>query len=315
MVPINPSIHRKCFIDRKIRENSYPTAASLARDYRSEYGKKVDPRTIANDIADMRKELNAPIHYDNEKRGYVYTNPAFQADIFSREAADIPLGALGIGGLSALGLDRDLLPLVPSSLFLSRWHRDLLQTAAERLGPAGRNRGRNLGKITVIQRGKTPFFPGAAIEHTVLKALEHNRDLSIRYAGSGDADQEYLFRPCHLLYLENEKNTGLGCFLLGEVRAGGDAPYALLNAAGIKKAGLLDEIFKPVKAVHVHQVDEDGIEFLLVNEEKDTLLIFFARHPPADDGMGAVDFSLLSRMDIFANEPPRSRAQTGGSTG
>jgi hypothetical protein len=301
MVPLNPSIHRKCFIDRKIRENSYPTAASLARDYRAEYGKKVDPRTIANDIADMRRELNAPIHYDSEKRGYIYTNPSFMADIFSREAADIPLGALGIGGISALGLDRDLLPLVPSSVFLSRWHRDLVQTAAEKLSPAGRNRGRNLGKITVIQREKTPFFPAPDIEHTVLDALEQNRDLSIRYAGSEGGDHEYRFRPCHLIYLKNAGTAGLGCFLLGEVTAGGDAPYALLNTAGIKKAGILEGIFKPVKAVHVHQIDGDSIEFLMVTEEKDTVLIFFARHIPADGDMRGTDFLLLSRMDIFAN--------------
>jgi hypothetical protein len=302
MLPLNPSIHRKCFIDRKIRENSYPTAASLARDYRAEYGKKVDPRTIANDIADMRRDLNAPIHYDNEKRGYVYTNSSFMADIFSREAADIPLGALGISGISALGLDRDLLPLVPSSIFLSDWHRNLLRTAAEKLNPAGRSRGRDLGKITVIQRGKTPLFPAPGIEHTVLEALEHNRELSILYTGSGNADLEYQLRPYHLVYLKNEGDPALGCFLLGEVAGGGSTPYAFLNTAGIKKAGLLDGMFSPVKAVHAHQVDDTGIEFLVVNEKKDTLLIFFAHDIPAGGDMGAVDFSLLSRMDIFTGE-------------
>jgi hypothetical protein len=33
---------------------------SLARDYRSAYGKKVDPETIANDIADMRRDVEGP---------------------------------------------------------------------------------------------------------------------------------------------------------------------------------------------------------------------------------------------------------------
>lgn len=99
MLPLTPSIHRKCFIDRKIRENSYPTAASLARDYQAEYGKKIDPRTIANDIAGMRRELSAPIHYDSEKRGYVYSDSSFSADIFPDETADISLGALGKSGL------------------------------------------------------------------------------------------------------------------------------------------------------------------------------------------------------------------------
>jgi hypothetical protein len=302
MLPLKPSTHRKCFIDRKIRENSYPTAASLARDYRAEYGKKIDPRTIANDIADMRRELNAPIHYDNEKRGYIYTNSSFMADIFSQGAADIPLGALGISGLSALGLDRDLLPLVPSSIFLSEWHRDLLRTAAEKVTPAGRNTGCNLGKITVIQRKKRPLFPAPDIENTVWKALELNRELSIFYAGPENADMEYLIRPYHLIYLKNEGDSALGCFLLGEVTGGGSKPYALLNTTGIKKAGLLDGIFSPVKAVHTHQVDDTGIEFLVVNEKKDTLLIFFAHDTPVNGDMDAVDFSLLSRMDIFTDD-------------
>ncbi|MDR1174381.1 MAG: hypothetical protein LBK83_02760 [Treponema sp.] len=302
MLPLKPSTHRKCFIDRKIRENSYPTAASLARDYRAEYGKKIDPRTIANDIADMRRELNAPIHYDNEKGGYVYTNSSFMADIFSREAPDIPLRALGISGLSALGLDRDLLPLVPSSVFLSDWHRNLLRTVAEKVTPAGRNRSRGLGKITVIQLGKWSSFPVPDIENTIREALELNRELSILYAGSGNADLEFLIRPYHLVYLKKDGDPELGCFLLGEVAGGGSIPYALLNAAGIKKAALLDKMFNPVKAVHVHQVDDTGIEFLVVNEKKDTLLIFFAYAAPAGSDMDAVDFSLLSRMDIFTDE-------------
>jgi hypothetical protein len=299
MLPLKPSTHRKCFIDRKIRGNSYPTVASLARDYRSEYGKKVDPRTIANDIADMRRELNAPIHYDSEKRGYVYTDSSFEADIFSNEMADIPLGALGKSGISALGLEREILPLIPSSVFLSGWHKNLLQTAAEKLAPPGRGKGRGLGKITVIQRGGTPSFPEPDVENAVLEALEHNRELSVVYTGSGGGGREYRFRPYHLIYLKDESAPALGCFVLGEVILGGDAPYALLNAAGIKKAGLLEGTFRAVKAVHVHPGDDDSIAFLLVNEKNDTLLVFTRN---AGNNGRDTEFSLLSRMDIYAEQ-------------
>jgi hypothetical protein len=296
MLPLTPSTHRKCFIDRKIRENSYPTAASLAQDYRAEYGKKVDPRTIANDIADMRKELGAPIRYDGEKRGYVYTDSSFTADIFPYGAADISLGNLGISGISALGLDRELLPLIPSSVFLSQWHRELLRTVAEKIMPASLNKGRSLGKITVIPREESPHFPAPGVENTVLEALEHNRELSLVYAGSDSADREYRFRPYHLLYLESEGVPNLGCFVLGETARNEDPPYALLNASGIKKAGLLDGIFKAVKAIHVHQAKDNDIEFLLVNETRDTLLVF--SRGTGGDACGA-EFSLLSRMDIY----------------
>jgi hypothetical protein len=303
MLPLKPSTHRKCFIDFKIRENSYPTAASLARDYRVKYGKKVDPRTIANDIADMRRELNAPIHYDSENRGYVYTDSSFKADLFSDETADIPLAALGISGISALGLDQELLPLIPSSAFLSEWHRDLLRTLAENAAPAGRIEGHSLGKVTVIHRKKTPPFPSPDTGDVVLKALEHNRELCITYAGSGGPAREYRFRPCHLIYLKNEASGELDCFVLGEVSHGGDTPYALFNAAGIKKAGLLEGTFKAVKAVHVHQADDKGIEFLLVNEKTDTLLLFVSDGGLADSSVPYTEFVLLSRMDIYAGEP------------
>jgi hypothetical protein len=302
MLPLKPSTHRKCFIDLKIRENSYPTAASLARDYRAKYGKKVDPRTIANDIADMRKELSAPIHYDSEKRGYVYTNSSFKANIFADGTADIPLGSLGISGLSALGLDQELLPLIPSSAFLSEWHRNLLQTLAEKAAPAGRDKGPGLGKVTVVHREKTPPFPAPGAENAVLEALGHNRELCIMYAGSGGPVREYRLRPCQLVYLKNEETGNLDCFVLGEVIQGGDAPYALLNAAGIQKAGLLEGTFRAAKAVHVHQADDRGIEFLLVNEKNDTLLLFAPANSPADKDTCYTDFILLSRMDIYTGE-------------
>jgi hypothetical protein len=300
MLPLKPSTHRKCFIDRKIRENSYPTAASLARDYRLEYGKKIDPRTIANDIADMRRELSAPIHYDSEKRGYVYTDLSFRADVFLNETADIPLGALGISGISALGLDRELLPLIPSSTFLSDWHRNLLQTLAEKTAPAGRNKGRSLGKVTVIQQKETFPFPEPGIGNAVLEALEHNRELAIVYADSDGRDREYRFRPFHLVYLKSRSGTAFDCFILGEVAPEGEAPYALFNALSIKKAGLLDGTFKAVKAVHVHQADDNCIALLLVKEKNDTLLVF-AHTDGTADGLCGTEFSLLSRMDIYAD--------------
>jgi hypothetical protein len=195
------------------------------------------------------------------------------------------------------------LPLIPSSVFLSGWHRDLLRTVAEKLAPAGEDKGRNLGKITVIQREKTLPFPEPDIGNTVLDALEYNRELSVVYAGPDGADREYRLRPCHLVYLKTEDAATLDCFVLGEVMDG-DIPYALLNAARVKKAGLLDGVFSPVKAVHVHQAADSDIEFLLVNKKSDTLLTF-APGTPADGGACRTEFLLLSRMDIYTPPDPQ----------
>jgi hypothetical protein len=87
----------------------------------------------------------------------------------------------------------------------------------------------------------------------------------------------------------NDKRDGIGirdkrrffggyCFVLGEV-VGGEVPYALLNAARVKKAGLQEGAFSPVKAIHVHQAGDNGIKFLLVREKHDTVLVFAPEAP------------------------------------
>ena len=81
------------FIDKKIREMTFPTTATLARDYVAEFGKSVDPRTIASDIAEMRESLKAPIKYNTENRGYCYTDPAYTLASLEKKMQYVPLVA------------------------------------------------------------------------------------------------------------------------------------------------------------------------------------------------------------------------------
>jgi hypothetical protein len=299
-VTFKPSTHRKCFIDRKIREKSYPTAASLARDYQAEYGTKVGVRTMAGDIAEMRYHFNAPIHYDGENRGYVYTDPSFQADIFQDLSKDIPLGAVGMGGIAALGLKEELLPLVPASVFLSDWHRDLLSALVERLNPDTGEKGGGLGKVSVIRPGDSGHFARSGLEGVLLDALENNRELLLDYEERGGPRREYRFRPIHLVHLENGGPGPLTRFILGAVLSPEGIPYALLNGERLQRAIPSGLSFTPVRSIHIQPVRGGGLEFLLSHGHHDTILVFVP-----EEGSGGEEYSLLSRLDIYPKRPPR----------
>jgi predicted DNA-binding transcriptional regulator YafY len=58
-------------IDKRIRDNTYPNAASLAKAF------CVSRSTIVRDIDFLRDRYCAPLEYDRQKNGYYYTDPTF----------------------------------------------------------------------------------------------------------------------------------------------------------------------------------------------------------------------------------------------
>ncbi|GHV52280.1 hypothetical protein AGMMS49579_09290 [Spirochaetia bacterium] len=257
----------------------------------------VDPRTIAADIAAMRRDLSAPIRYSAEKRGYIYTDPAFKADIVM-DGGDIPIVALGIAGLTALGMKDAILPLLPSSIVLSPWHRDILKTVVEKFRPSLKKGVKTeesvLGKISVVQ-GKPDFLSGT-IEATVKTALTENTELNISYGQEGGTAADFLFRPLQLVYLQNEQKDNAGpirCYVLGEMASGGGKPYSLLEAEHLQKADPTGNTFAPAKAVNISPVEENSIEVMLTRDTYDTILVFAA-------GENGTEYRLLSRIDIYA---------------
>lgn len=89
-----PLYNRILFIDKKIREETFPNASQLAEQY------EVSSRTIKRDIEWLRDFHNAPIDYDPVKRGYFYSDkgfslPAFritEGELFSVALAEKVLG-------------------------------------------------------------------------------------------------------------------------------------------------------------------------------------------------------------------------------
>lgn len=66
-----PPQARMYYIDAQLRENCYPNCTSIARHF------EVSPKSIHRDIEYMRIELDAPIKYDPQKKGYFYTQLGF----------------------------------------------------------------------------------------------------------------------------------------------------------------------------------------------------------------------------------------------
>jgi hypothetical protein len=291
-----PSTHRKCFIDRKIREKSYPTAASLARDYQAEFGVKVDPRTIANDIASMRQDFGAPIHFDNENGGYFYTDPAYNAEIFQNSAKDIPLGAIGLGGIAAMGLDPSLLPLIPSSLFLSEWHRTILQSLVDNICPEQLKKTGNPGKISLVSTDSGRIAPQIS---AILNALEQNLEVSISFALPGCKTAKQLFRPLHRLCFTNSYSRSFSHYILGSTPGGG-APYLLLNEDYLKSAAPSGASFAPLKSIQIQPHTENILTFILSFGDFDTILLFVTKPRPNENIQDPAPlYTMLTRMDIF----------------
>lgn len=94
MAKYKPQHARLLFIDRKIREKRYPNCSSLAEEW------EASARTIHRDLDYMRYELNAPLAYSAEQRGFYYTEEQYQlpamnireSDLFAIYLADKLLG-------------------------------------------------------------------------------------------------------------------------------------------------------------------------------------------------------------------------------
>jgi len=83
MAKVKPQLNRLIFIDRLIRQGAYPNCSSIAEEY------EVSSRTIMRDIEYMRDMHQAPIEYDQAKRGYYYTEPNYYLKAIDIKESDL----------------------------------------------------------------------------------------------------------------------------------------------------------------------------------------------------------------------------------
>jgi hypothetical protein len=233
-----PSIHRKCFIDKKIREKTYPTASSLARDYKKEFGKTVDPRTIAGDIADMRRALNAPIKYDSEKRGYVYSNPSYTLNLLKNEATSLTSGILEKSVLEEAGFGT-----LPAS-----------DTFAQKLS----------ARVSLLGFGAEDPRDTHAV---LMNALVYNKELTVEHT-TQSGTVSCPFKIFHCAFIKNN------CFVFGEISSDTPVPYALISCAKILRAVPTGAIFTPPAHIRMRDAADNTVEAVIRSGNSNTVLVF-----------------------------------------
>lgn len=83
MSKYKPQHSRLLFIDRKISEGRFPNCRSLAEEW------EVSRKTIQRDLEYMRYQLDAPLEYDQVRRGYYYTEQNFSLPAISLKESDL----------------------------------------------------------------------------------------------------------------------------------------------------------------------------------------------------------------------------------
>ena len=83
MPKFKPQHSRLLFIDKKIRDKTYPNCSSLAAEW------EVSAKTIQRDIEYIRDMLDAPLAYSAKNRGYYYTENSFTLPAFDLNDSDL----------------------------------------------------------------------------------------------------------------------------------------------------------------------------------------------------------------------------------
>ncbi|MBA4388291.1 MAG: hypothetical protein C0404_09945 [Verrucomicrobia bacterium] len=83
MAKFKPQYRRLLFIDKKLKERSYPNCNSIGAEW------EVTPKTIQRDLDYMKYELDAPIEYDQTRHGYYYSENNFSLPAINISESDL----------------------------------------------------------------------------------------------------------------------------------------------------------------------------------------------------------------------------------
>ncbi len=292
MQAFRTSVQRKYFIDKKIRDKTYPTATSLAKDYEKEFSKKIDPRTIATDISELRQIFKAPIKYDFKKRGYFYSDESFYLNVLEGETSGIP-----IGNISKNTLCEKTVPEWQQELLIS-FMNEVLPSLKAKILPSSDFSHTN---ITVL-----PSFADSAvstnIEKLFLKAIKNNDILDVEVHLNEKNTERFNFLPLHLICQgesrlffgkEFQKNNleeeRFGLLNLGAVFSA-NMLYSTVETKEKKKAiaenlnkedavrlydiNKTDESFEPKGSFYAQTTGNDDIEIIMTQDDKKHIFVF-----------------------------------------
>ena len=214
----HPILERYLWLDGQIRRGRFPNARDLARRF------ELCRKTAQRDIVFLRDRLNAPLEYDNARRGYRYADNAFRLPpLFATERQLLALlmarGLLQSGGGR---LDRDLESFAETLLASIADHR-FSKARLDRLFSAAWS-GNSLAAESVFR--------------AVLSALTQERLLGIIYKSPRTNERtERTVEPHHLQHYQGS------WVLLGWCRKAGDWRKFFLSR--MERASILAEGFTP----------------------------------------------------------------------
>jgi hypothetical protein len=272
------------FIDKKVRELTYPTTVSLAADYEEKYGKSVDSRTIAGHIAALKEKFHAPLGYDYEKRGYFYTDPYFQLPVLKEDPDNL---------LPAMAEERH-----PRTAAIPEWQQQFIAALADKLLPLQKGEKRH-PKASILLDGPAWEPDSGGVKNPLLQALEDTTALDIRYMEAGKKAVSFVFWPLHLICSPGY-NLVFGKAQTGEENLSPEAGrYRLLYLDRIKEAVVREGKAKSPAYVYVQTTGSRDIEIVLAREQSDLVLVFaLSAENPAKNS--PPEYTLLVQTEIFA---------------
>jgi predicted DNA-binding transcriptional regulator YafY len=200
MPKYKPQHARLLFIDKRLGSGRYPNCRQLAEEY------QVSSKTIQRDLDYMRYQLDAPIAYSAQHRGYHYTEASYKLPAISIKESD----------LFAIYLAEKLLeqyqgtPIYYSLCSVFRKIEDSLPDKID-LEP-----GDDSSRFTVLPASTTVI--ARDIWETVTAAIRLSRRLKVRYQTPGSKAQLRDLDPYHGVRFEGDWYLVAYCHLRREIR-------------------------------------------------------------------------------------------------
>ncbi len=217
MAKYKPQHARLLFIDREISRGRYPNCRELADEY------EVSGKTIQRDLDYMRYQLDAPIAYSAEHRGYYYTEPNYKLPAISIKESDlfaIYLAEKLLGQYEGTPLYNNL-----SSVF-----RKIEDSLPDKISLDAGDHSR----FTVFPSFNTILKPG--IWETVTRAIRLSRRIEVHYQTPGAEPAMRELDPYHGVRFEGDWYVVAYCHLRKAIRT-----FSLARIVSVK---ILEESFK-----------------------------------------------------------------------
>jgi predicted DNA-binding transcriptional regulator YafY len=211
MAKYKPQHARLLFIDREISRGRYPNCRQLADEY------EVSGKTIQRDLDYMRYQLDAPVAYSAEHRGYYYTEPNYKLPAISIKESDlfaIYLAEKLLGQYEGTPLYNNL-----SSVF-----RKIEDSLPDKISL---DAGGDHSRFTVFPSFNTILKPG--IWETVTKAIRLLRKIEIQYQTPGAELTVRELDPYHGVRFEGDWYVVAYCHLRKAIRT-----FSLARIASVK---------------------------------------------------------------------------------